>query len=205
LKRDSTFVGAAAVLFALLTFIGMVVANPPGGDYSESDITKFLAHGHRTAVVIGVYLMLAGAVCLMYLAAALRERTAGRWGSLLAGTSIAATTAWAIGGVIVGVVPLGLSNGAVVAPEPHTVYMLTQIGFATLFGAAGILLGVSLIAFAAGAALPTWLRVVTFICGVAGLVSPAFFPFMLLLVWGLVFGVWTLVSRPGEVHEPVTA
>ena len=205
MKRDSTFVGAAAVLFALLTFIGMIVVDPPGGDYKESDVTNFLAHGHRTAVYVGLYLMLAGAVCLLFLVTALRGRATGRWAALFDGVSMASATAWAIGSVLVAVVPIAFSNGLDTAPDSHTTYVITQIGYATLFGVGGVLLGVALIAFAASAALPTWLRVVTYIAGIAGLISPAFFPFMILLIWGIVFGVWTLASRPGEVHEAVPA
>jgi hypothetical protein len=205
LKRDSTFVGAAAVLFALLTFIGMIVIAPPGGDYKESDITDFIAHGHRTSVFVGLYLMFIGAICLLYLVNALRARVGGRWAPLYAGVSTAAGTAWAIGAVLIAVVPIGLANGAGTAPDAHTVYFFTQAGFATLFGAGAILLGVALIAFAASAALPMWLRVVTYIAGIAGLLSPAFFPFFLLLIWGIVFGIWTLVASSGEVHEPITA
>jgi hypothetical protein len=204
-KKDSTFVGAAAVLFALLTFIGMIVAAPPGGNYKESDVTAFLDHGHRAAVVAGLYLMLGGAVCLLYLVTALRARTAGRWSALFAGVSTAAGVAWAIGAVLVCVAPMALWNGLDTAPDSHTVYLATQAGFGVLFGAGGILLGVALIAFASSAALPAWLKIVTWIGGIAGLVSIAFFPFFLVLIWGLVFGVWTLVSSPGEVRDPVPA
>jgi hypothetical protein len=194
-KRESGLLGIASILFALLTFIGMIVADPPGGDYKESDITSFLAHDHRTACVVGVYLMLAGAVALLYLLATLRGRLSGRAGAFFAATGTAAGAAWAIGAVLVTVVPLGLANGGVVAPEPHTVYMLTQVGFATLFAAGGILLGVTLIALAATSLFPGWLRVVTLVAGILGLVSPAFFPFMALLLWGLVFGIWSLASK----------
>lgn len=205
MKKDSTLVGAAAVLFALLTFIGMLVASPPGGNYSESDITTFVDHGHRAAVIVGLYLMVAGAVCLLYLVSALRGRTSGRWAPLFAGASGAAATAWAIGAILVCIVPLALINGLDGAPDSHTVYTFTQVGYAALFGAGGILLGVALIAFASSAALPTWLRVLTWIAGIGGILSIAFFPFFLVLLWGIVFGIWTLASRPGDVHDPVTA
>jgi hypothetical protein len=206
LKRDTGLLGLSAILFALLTFIGMVVADPPGGDYKESDIQAFLAHDHRTACVVGVYLMLAGAVALLYLLAALRSRLSGRLGSFFAATGSVAGAAWAIGAVLVTVVPLGLANGGAVAPEPHTVYMFSQVGFATLFAAGGILLGVTLIALAAAGALPGWMRVVTLVAGILGLVSPAFFPFMALLIWGLVFGVWSLASkRVDEATVPAAA
>jgi hypothetical protein len=205
-KRDSGLLGISAILFALLTFVGMVVADPPGGDYKESDIESFVAHDHRTASVVGVYVMLAGAVALLYLLAGLRSRLSGRFGAFFAATGTVAGAAWAIGAVLVTVVPLGLANGGAVAPEPHTVYMLTQVGFATLFGAGGILLGVSLIVLAAAGALPGWLRVVTLVAGILGLASPAFFPFMALLIWGLVFGIWSLASkRADDVVVPATA
>ena len=95
-KRESGLLGIASILFALLTFIGMIVADPPGGDYKESDITNFLAHDHRTACVVGVYLMLAGAVALLYVLAMLRSRLTGRAGALFAATGTAAGAAWSV-------------------------------------------------------------------------------------------------------------
>jgi len=54
-----------------------------------------------------------------------------------------------------------------------------------------------------GAALPSWLRWLTLVLGVIGLASPAFFPSLALLIWGLVTGIWLLLA--GTRAEAATA
>jgi hypothetical protein len=203
-KRDSSTLGIAAILFAVLTFVGMIIASPPGGNYSAKNIADFVDRGHRAAAVVAVYLMLAAAAALLYLVAGLRERAAGS--RLFAPLAFAAGTAWAIGAAILVTVPLGLMNGAQAAPDGNTVYMLTQAGFAVMFGAGGILLGAALIslALAGFAGVPAWLRWLTLVAGVAGVASIAFFPFFLLLVWALVLGIWLTASGRTE-PVPATA
>jgi hypothetical protein len=56
-----------------------------------------------------------------------------------------------------------------------------------------------LIAFVIGgrALVPAWLRWSTLVAGVAGIVSLAFFPAILVLLWGIVMGIWLLVPSRG--------
>jgi hypothetical protein len=60
-----------------------------------------------------------------------------------------------------------------------------------------------LIAFVIGgrALVPAWLRWSTLVAGVAGVVSLAFFPAALVLLWGIVMGIWLLVPS----REPAVA
>ena len=43
-------------------------------------------------------------------------------------------------------------------------------------------------------AMPVWLRWATLLLGVIGLASPAFFPSLALLIWGVLSGVWLLAG-----------
>jgi hypothetical protein len=56
-----------------------------------------------------------------------------------------------------------------------------------------------LIAFVIGgrALVPAWLRWSTLVAGVAGVVSLTFFPAALVLLWGIVMGIWLLVPSRG--------
>ena len=45
--------------------------------------------------------------------------------------------------------------------------------------------------------MPQWLRWLTVVAGVCGVAGLAFFPFFLLLIWGIVIGVWLLAAGGG--------
>jgi hypothetical protein len=70
--------------------------------------------------------------------------------------------------------------------------------------AGGMLLGVALLTLAIAGDEPGWFRVLAGVAGIGGLATPAFFPFFLLLLFGLVVGFWLLVSggRATATIEP---
>jgi len=79
-------------------------------------------------------------------------------------------------------------------------YLIGEIGVVMIFGSGAALLGFALIALglAARVTFPEWLRWLTLIAGVASLTGLAFFPFFLLILWGMVIGVWLLVAGRGS-------
>ncbi len=200
MKRDYT-VGVAAILLPVLTFLALLVSNPPGGNYSAKHITDFVAKGHRPAIYVSLYLLLLAAAALLYLVSTLRPRVGeGSASRLFATTGYGAGAAWAIGAVVLFTVPIGLANGGHLPSDSNVIYMFSQGGFAIIFDAGGVLLALALLGFAAGArpVVPAWLRWFTLVAGVVGLASVAFFPFFILLIWSLVFGIWMLASGPGD-------
>ena len=64
MRRESLLAGLGALAFGILTFVAFIVANPPGGNYKASDVSKFLAKGHRFEVFLSIYLMLIAAAGL---------------------------------------------------------------------------------------------------------------------------------------------
>jgi hypothetical protein len=58
-----------------------------------------------------------------------------------------------------------------------------------------MLLGLALaILFLKPAALPTWLRWLTLIAAIAAFAGLAYFTFIVVLLWGVVVGLWLLIA-----------
>lgn len=199
----SRWPGVAALGFAILWLGGVILAAPPGGNYSASDLHDFTASGHRTTVVIGILLSLVGVICLLGLITYLRRLavSGSSDGSFVWGAGLISVAGFAIGSALIDIVPLGLANGGKPISAPVT-YMFTQIGFAAAWGVGGSFLAVTLLGLAVPGTvvMPGWLRWFTVVAGVIGLFSIAFFPFFILIVWAIVTGIWLLVSAPAVAH-----
>jgi hypothetical protein len=185
-----------------LTVIGFVVAMPPGGSYNESDIADYLAKGHRPVVFVAFYLGLLGILGLILLLAHLRDAIAAapenqRTATVFWGTGLAGAASFAISWAVIGGQVVAHTEGgqSIVVPPPMT-YLIGEIGVVMMFGSGAVLLGFALIALGLTASLlfPQWLRWLTVVAGVASLAGLAFFPFFLLIIWGIVIGIWLLVA-----------
>jgi hypothetical protein len=185
-----------------LTVIGIVIAMPPGGSYKESDIADYLSKGHRPVVFVAFYLGLLGILGLIFLLAHLRDAIgatpgAQRTATIFWGTGLAGATSFAIGwAVIGGQVVAHTEGGHNIAVAPPLTYLIGEIGVVMIFGSGAVLLGFALIALGLAARLvfPEWLRWLTVIAGVGSLAGLAFFPFFLLIIWGIVIGIWLVVA-----------
>jgi hypothetical protein len=203
--RPNLIPGVGGIAFAILLSLAMLIADPPGGDYSESDITEYLDDGHRAAAIVSLYVAIVAVAGLVCLLARLREPIAARqegWARIFWASGLGAAFAFLVGWAIVITPPGSIALGGGEATDPKTTYLVTQAGFVVVLGVGGLLLGLALIVLAldSGRWLPAWLRWVTLGAGVLGLASIAWFPFFALLVWALVIGVWLLM--PGREREP---
>jgi hypothetical protein len=189
----------------VLSILALFIASPPGGSYKAKDATTYVAHGHRAAVFVATYLVLIGVLGLICLLARLREAISaaddeqGVALSIFWGTGLVAAASFAIGWCVNFSPPLAYafaSGGNPFSIRPREVYAISEIGGVIVFGGAGILLGLALIALALGAraTLPAWLRWLTLIAGILGFASMAFFPWFALPIWSVVVGAWLLVS-----------
>jgi hypothetical protein len=208
--NQSRLAGVGGLAFGVLAFVALIVASPPGGDYKASDVTSFLAKGHRPAVFLSLYLTVIAVIGLMLLLARLRTAIEGARGTLFWGFSVASAAAWLVGYAIVMATPaaLAFSGGHLSASAipPQTAYVLTEAGWAVMYGAGGILLGAALATFVIGpVAVPAWVRWVTAVAAVCALAAIAWFPFFLVYLWAIVVGLWTLLASPAEARRLVAA
>jgi len=204
--RRGSLSGVGALAFGILPFVGFMIANPPGGTYKVSDIVDYVTKGHRPAVFLSMYLLLASGVGLAILLTRLREAIEGRtrvWVfTTLAGAAVAA---WVVGYALVIGVPAAYAfgGGDHLSLAPGIVYTFAEAGWAVMYGAGGTLLGCALVVFAIGrVAVPSWVRWTTLVAGIAGLASLAWFPFFIVYIWAIVLGCWLLVAASGPAREP---
>jgi hypothetical protein len=205
MRSRSALAGVGSIAFSVLTIVGLALANPPGGTYKASDAAKYVAKGHHVAVFASVYVLLLAVLGLLLLLAYLRELLSAapdgeRVARIFWAMGIGAATSFAIGwAIVLGNAIAHAFGGSGVVVDPAVTYLASELGFSVVFGPAAILLGFALIAFVIGgrALVPAWLRWSTLVAGVAGIVSLAFFPAVLVLLWGIVMGIWLLVPSRG--------
>lgn len=208
MRRPAVVAGIGAIAFSILTFVGLALVNPPGGTYKTSNISDYLEKGHRVAVFAGLYVELLAVLGLIVVLAYLRDLLApGRTTRLFWSLGMIAAGALALGWAVMaaGAIARAIGGSAVVVTAPTT-YLVSEVGASMVWGPGSILLAVALIAFAVTAAtvLPAWLRWLTLALAVIGLASPAFFPSLALLVWGIVTGVWLLTAGTRAQGAAVT-
>ena len=200
--RGPFFAGVGAIAFGILTIVAVFVANAPGGNYSASSVTDYLAHGHRVAAIVVTQLALIGILGLICLLGQLRETISvgpanNRAGTIVWGTGLAAAAAFAIGwGVLGGQVIAHLEGGSPIVIPLAVTYLISEIGVVFIFGCGAVLLGFALIVLMLNSrtTLPTWLRRLTLFAGLCGIAGLAYFTFFVLMIWGIVVGTWYLAT-----------
>jgi hypothetical protein len=205
MRSRSALAGVGSIAFGVLTIVGLALTNPPGGTYKASDAAKYVAKGRHVAVFASVYVLLLAVLGLLLLLAYLRDLLSAapdgeRVARIFWAMSIGAATSFAVGwAIVLGNAIAHAFGGSGVVVDPAVTYLASELGFSVVFGPAAILLGFALIAFVIGgrALVPAWLRWSTLVAGVAGVVSLAFFPAALVLLWGIVMGIWLLVPSRG--------
>ena len=211
LTRKATGAGIGGIAFSVLTLAAIQVSNAPGGNYSASGVATYLSRGHRIPEIIVFHLALLGLLGLIVLLAQLREAI-GAAGNLRAaqvvwGAGVASVASFAIGwGIVGGQVVAHLEGGRAISISPAVTYLLSEIGVVFIFGCGAILLGFALIVLMLNSRgiLPTWLRSLTLVCGIAGIAGLAFFTFFILMLWGIAMGAWlVLAGRRSSVRELV--
>ena len=128
--NQTRLAGFGGLAFGILAFGAMMIASPPGGNYKVSDVTSFLAKGHRPAVFLSMYVMVIAVIGLVLLLARLRTAIEGPRQSLFWGLSIASAASWLTGYAIVVAAPaaLAFSGGKLTATAiaPQTGYLFSE-------------------------------------------------------------------------------
>jgi hypothetical protein len=208
--RASRIAGVGALAFSVLSFTASILVNNPGGGYDESNVTQYLTPGHFPVVLVGLCLGLLGVVGLLTLLSYLRELI-GAGGNqnqlenVFWGTGVASAACFAVGwGFIAGQPVAHAEAGTVLSVPPTITHLISETGGSVMiFGSGSMLLGLALaILFIKPATLPTWLRWLTLIAAIAGFAGLAFFPDALVLLWGVIVGVWLLIANRKQQARP---
>lgn len=189
--------------FGVLTVVG-TLGGSPGGSYDETTVVEYVKGSHFPIVVLTGYLAILGVVGLICLLAYLRDLISQEPNRQLAagifwGTGLAAAASFAVSWGLVTGIAVAAAEGGNTASIPHPVtYVISDASLNVLFGSGGILLGVALIALflSTSGRLPSWLRWVTLIAGILAIGAPFFFPAFAIPLWGIVIGVWLLLTGP---------
>ena len=200
--------GTALLVYGIGTTVGYFGAGGPGGDFEPATIAGYTAPSHYAAAVGLWYLGAFAALALIPFARELRK--VGGWlGDTLWGIGIAASCTSVVGAFLGGGLVTALWEGGTEVrqglPQP-VVYTMSEVanlmalcGPAFFVGAAAILLGVR-------GPLPTWLRVLSVVAGLCGILLPFYFTIPVYLLWVLVFGIRTAfrgarAGQPAQLQE----
>lgn len=217
INRDRRLGGMGGIAFAVALVVGFTFFGPRGGFYAASAVDSFVDQ-RATNIIISVYLFAVSTMGLCMLMAYLSETelSAGRHDRLAWGTSLLAAASFLIGwGIYFAPSIAVLSGGPTI--DPAISYTFLSAGMIILFGVGGLLLGSALLTLAiASREAPMWVRALNALTGLSALFSFAFIlvsrwspnqwlpvPFYLVVLWGIVLGVWLLVSpRPASTSRP---
>jgi hypothetical protein len=198
--------GIGGIVFPVLFIVAMATGGTPGGNYHADDMANFVARDHRVYVFASLLLITVSLIGLLVATNYLCETCygEGRHGRIAWGASLLAAAALLIGLTVAVTPSTSLAIGGGPSIDPAVNYTIMQAGLGIMFVSGGIMLGVSFLTLAIrGETAPRWLRAFSGIVGVLALFSMAYFPFFAVLLWGLVVGIWLLVSsRTAEALTP---
>jgi hypothetical protein len=188
--------------YGLGTTIAFAGSGSPGGDYEESAVTKYVSFGHFWVASGLWYLGALSALGLIVLAVGLRAQPGV--GGILAGFATAGAALAIAGAFVSGGLAVAMAEGgtAVRAGVPHpVVYTLTEIGNLLAVCAPALCVGVAAIVLALRTtALPGWLRGISVVAGICGVLAPFFFTYYVFVLWTVVAGI--VIARRRSVPAP---
>lgn len=174
-RTSSILGGIGAIAFGVLTFVGYLVADWPGGPYNEATARNYASGDHLPLALIGTsvgLLAVAGLVCLLAHLQRRSEASASNGSpvpQIVWGIGLASAAAFAVGWGLVSAQPLAHAEAGVDIPVANTLtYMISEATSAIIFGPAAMLAGIALIIFSTGSGgrvLPAWLWWSTLVTG----------------------------------------
>jgi hypothetical protein len=210
-RRASSIAG---IVFVALFVVGVLMSldSPDVGDLSPSQadqkiLTYLSSSSHRVQHVVGAYVLIVAAVFFVWFCLGLRARleavapanaTPGR---LVAALSAVGATLMVAAGMTSAVVAGDVSGGGNPLPVDgdaarvvmSLTYPLLFVAFAII--AAAIIATSSVVALRSGA-LPRWLAYAGWLAVLGGIVSVAFLPMALPMLWFLAVAIIGLTSQP---------
>jgi hypothetical protein len=184
------------LVYVIGTAVCFAAAGAPGGDYHDGDVMAFISPHQWTNFTLD-YLGALAALGLLVFGTVLR-RTAGALGDLIWGLSIIGTTLSVTGAFLTGGFRVAMVEGGspVFGRLPHAVaYTFGEIGNLLAVCGPAMFAGIIGIVLAVRTPMPIWLRIVTVIGGLCGILGPLYFTMAVFIIWAVVFAVWMLVRR----------
>jgi hypothetical protein len=205
--RTGAWMGIA---FAVLFVAGFLVFPTPSSNKAK-DTLKWQQwwndSGHRTAAIIGAYLMVLGVLAFVWFAWNLRLRLRDREGLQdLGGLMFAFGALFAGIGFVAILVRAAVAGarqfGSTPVPAGDFARQFDQLGFGLLLLAGGLCAGafVALASFLSrrSGTLPGWLTIAGYVVAALQLVATLFFPFVLFPLWVLVVSIVLLRAHSAQ-------
>ncbi|HVE98897.1 MAG TPA: hypothetical protein VNA12_06935 [Mycobacteriales bacterium] len=203
------WVGAAAIAFGILMFVGIVISgSTPDRDASDAaqKYAEYWQDGaHQDNASRGALLLMYAFALQVCLAAGLRHllRQTGDDGplpTLVAAAGSASAALFAAGGMLINGVGLAGAEGGY-TPDGDAAMLTESIGYYTVTAAmllAGVMVLATSISNRRARVLPQWTIALSVLVGIAGAgtIFTAWLGFMLLPLWAVVVGIVLLVVRP---------
>jgi hypothetical protein len=201
------------IAFVVLFVVGFLALPTPDSN-KASQTAKWEAwwtdSGHRTAAIIGAYLMVLGLLAFVWFAWNLRQRVQGgdRVGNL-GGLMVTFAGIFAAMGMLSALIRVSIAGsktfGDTPVPTGEFARQFDQVGFGFLLVAgalcAGMFVGLASHLARRSGALPGWLTTAGFVVAVLQLVASIFFPFILFVLWVLIASI-LLVRRGSAALAP---
>ena len=183
--------GLGLVVYAVGTLTGFLGVGAPGGEYHPDQVATYMSAGHQwTAFGFG-YLGALSALGLLVFGHHARSLWP-RVGEVIWPLTITATAVSIVGGfVTTGVVVAFTEAGDPVRQgvAPEVVAVFGEVGNLLALCGPAFFMGVAALVLARRAPLPTWLRVLSVVGGLSGILLPFYFTIPVYLLWVLALGV----------------
>jgi hypothetical protein len=223
--RFQRYADAAGIGFVVLFVVGVIVGFSAGPDIKKhdtpSDVARKIFHvyqssGHRSAIIIGAYLMVLSAFALVWFASGLRARMAandgdgpGRvvFGLAITGAAVIITSALALA-TVAGSFTFGNEP---LPTNPDAIRVINDFGTAILLVGFGLAMA-ALVATVTvtdwhGDMLPKWLARAGILAILGGLLGVMFIPLVLVMAWFLAVAAIGLrrpvVAAAPDARSPV--
>lgn len=193
-KRRAAGLGMLA--YGIGTPVAFMTIGSPGGNYSDTDVTRYISSGHAAVAFALAYVGAFGALGLLVFGNGMRHelRSSGNilWGLLVAGCASAVVGWFLVGGIAVAFA----EGGRPLAAVPHpVVYLVSEMSNLIVVCASAFFVGAAALVLAARARLPRSMRVATYVAGVCGLVAALFFPIFVFWLWAIAIGIWAVTTK----------
>ena len=194
--------GFGLLAYGIGTPLAFMSIGAPGGDYDDHTVADYMSSGHWVTAFVLAYVGAFAALGLLAFARRMRHEV-GPAGDLLWGLTVAGTAAAVVGWFMVGGISVAMAEGgSALATVPHpVVYLVSEISDLIAICSSAFLIGVAALVLGARSALPTPLRVFSYVAGVCGILGPVFFPIFLFWLWAIVAGAY-LAAIGSRSTEP---